>query len=69
MGILRNRFSLLLRLFCPIFGSGPDTRATSMEEAAERQTYWHRSDPASHWIPVVGLYLVLPVRTVCDENL
>ena len=46
-------YSRLIRLFFPIFGDGPDARAASIKESVERQIYWHKEDPTSHWIKAV----------------
>lgn len=48
-----NPYQTFFRLFCPIHGTGPSTRAESLKEATARQLQWHTSDPTSYWQKVV----------------
>ena len=42
-------FQGILRIICPIVGTGPAARADSLKESTQRQLAWYKSDPAAHW--------------------
>ena len=42
----------LMSLFFPLSGGGSEAREAAIQDAAQRQALWHRSDPSSTWLKV-----------------
>jgi len=66
-----NPYQTFFRLFCPVFGEGPDAHDNSVKEAVKHQLEWHQSDPTSYWQKVVddrGKIIAAALWKICPTN-
>lgn len=66
-----NPFQGIVRLICPILGTGPSARSEALKEGSDRQRDWYKGDPTSYWQKAVnddGQIVGGALWKICENN-